>query len=431
MQLKTYLEILWRRKWIIAIVTTMTLAVAIVGTLLIPPTFKATATLYVATTIDGTYNSGQTNYADRLKRTYATLATSDSFLKEVEQQLELTQEPNIEVDVLANTELMRVSVEYSHPLLAAEIANAIAGMIVDESLSTLQGQANPVEIRQPATEPTLPDKPNKKLNIALGAVVGLLGGLGLAFLVESFDTTLYTSEQIQKATALSVLGEVPKVGRQAQIAAHPLADGEAFRRIRINMLGLKTGEPLQTLLITSAMPGEGKSTVVANLGHVMAQAGKRVIVVDGDLRRPMLHTIFDLSNEIGLNNVLQEEVSLAEACQEIEGSQLHVLTSGSLAANPAELLASAQMKTLLQEMEAAYDVVLFDSPALTAVPDAAVLAPIMGGVLLVVGQAQARHETVAATQQQLAMVNTKPIGVIINRTKQNRSYQYYNIQPQG
>lgn len=432
MELKTYMAILWRRKWIIVIVTAVTVIITTVGTFMLTPTYEATATLFIATTVDGTYNSGQTNYADRLKKTYATIASSDLFVKDVEQKLDLKQEPKIDVAGIVNTELMEVTVEYGQPFLAAEIANTVAEMIVDESTSSPQKRANPVQLSLPASEPENPVKPNKKLNIALGMVVGLAGGLGLALLIESVDTTLYTSEQIEDVTELSVLGKVPRYAKQSHVLhnddrVYVVDEGEAYRRIRTNVFALRYVDHLQTLLVTSAMLGEGKSTVVSNLGYVMAQSGKSVIVVDSDLRRPALHKIFNLPNDNGLSNILQDESTLEEAVQEVDGSQLHVLTSGPLSRNPSELMASNQMTTLLTKVAKLYEVILIDTPALSAVSDAAVLAPAVDGVLLVVALAQVRQETVEATQQQLATVNMKPIGVIVNRSERNQSYVGYEL----
>jgi non-specific protein-tyrosine kinase len=263
-------------------------------------------------------------------------------------------------------------------------------------------------------------------------VVGLAAGLGLALLVESVDTTLYTSEQIESVTALSVIGKVPRFAKQSQVLRendhiYVVDEGEAYRRIRTNVFALRYVDHLQTLLVTSAMPGEGKSTIVSNLGYVMAQSGKSVIVIDSDLRRPALHKIFNLPNDNGLSNILQDESTLEEAIQEIDGSQLHVLTSGPLPRNPSELLASSQMAALLTKVAKLYEVILLDTPALSAVSDAAVLAPAVDGVLLVVALAQVRQETVEATQQQLATVNMKPLGVIVNRSERNQSFERYEV----
>lgn len=430
MQLKAYITMLWRRKWIVAIVTAITLLVTIVGTLLLAPQYEATATLYVATSLDGTYNSGQTNYADRLKKTYAIIVGSDSYLDEVQRRLALEAEPEVNVDVMPNTELMAITAVYRHPQRTAEVANTLAEMIAEESKRTAQGRANPVEVQELASIPRYPVRPNGMLNIVLGLFVGLIGGVGLSLLVESLDTTLYTAEQIEAATDLSVLGKVPDTSQQRRLAFFRESpsgseEEEAYRRIRTNILAAHYSVSPQTILVTSALPGEGKSTVVSRLGAVMAQSGKRVVIVDSDLRRPTLHEIFALPNEVGLSSVLRKETDLAGAIQATADSPVHVLTSGPLPTHPSEALSSRQMNVLLREMEQRYDVVLLDTPALTAVSDAAVLAPLVGTILLVVRQARVRQETIEATQRQLATVNTKPLGVIINRTERNWNYGYY------
>jgi succinoglycan biosynthesis transport protein ExoP len=291
-------------------------------------------------------------------------------------------------------------------------------------------RANTVSIVEPAVVPQAPSKPRKKLNIALGVMVGLASGVGLVFLFENLDTTLYTTEQIEEATELSVLGKIPTARRQRQIVFFngDSPQGEAFGRLRTHIFTLDHDAPLQTLLVTSAEPREGKSTVVANLALAIAQSGQRVIVVDGDLRRPTVHKIFDLSNEIGLSSVLKQEATLDEALQGGKTPGVKVLTSGPLPPNPAELLDSPQMTALIEQLVQQFDMVLLDSPSLMAVTDAAVLAPTVDSVVLVIGRAQARQEAVQTACQQLANVKTRWV-LVVNRAEQDGAYEYYRHTP--
>lgn len=292
-------------------------------------------------------------------------------------------------------------------------------------------RARTLSVVEPAVVPQSPSKPRKKLNIALGLMVGLAGGIGLALLFENLDTTLYTAEQIEEVSELSALGKIPTVRRQMQITFFNgnSPQGEAFRRLRTNLFTLDHDAPLQTLLVTSAEPREGKSTIVANLAFAIAQSGRKVIVVDGDLRRPTLHKIFDLSNEIGLSSILNQELTLDEAMQDSKIPGVQVLTGGPLPPHPAELLGSPQMTALLEQLVQQFDMVVLDTPSLLAVTDAAVLAPIVDAVVLVVGRAQARRESVRVARQQLADVKARSIGVVVNRAEQDGSYYYYHRTP--
>jgi succinoglycan biosynthesis transport protein ExoP len=504
MELRHYIAILWRRKWVIGVTVAVTMTVVVIGTLMATPMYVASTTLRVLTATHGSVEwvNYDIMYADRLMNTYARIATSAPVLEELVHTLGLDKPPQIEVHILPSTELMQITVEDPDPILAREAANTLAGILVAQSRDLYSGggrsdheilgeqlaqiedelsqarreyesllaqspedseritassrsialkeetyaalleqyerarareamRANTVSVVEPARVPQAPSRPHKKMNIALGAMVGLAGGMGLAFLFENLDTTLHAIEHIEKATALPILGEIPTARGQRQRVLFDgnAPQGEAFRRLRTNILSLDHDAPLRTLLVTSAEPREGKSTIVANLAFAIAQSGRMVVVVDGDLRRPTLHKVFDLPNEMGLSSVLEQGTAVDEAVQESYIHGVQVLTSGPLPSHPAELLSSPQMTALIEQLAQQFDVVLLDTPSLLAVTDAAVLAPAVGGVLLVVGRAQARRGAVQAACQQLADVRATPIGVVVNRTERHSSYNYYRRTP--
>jgi capsular exopolysaccharide synthesis family protein len=498
-ELRDYLEILWRRKWVVAVTVAVTVTVVVIGTFKATPKYVATATLRVATPPTGSVGYVEYNieHADRLMSTYARIATSGPVLEELVKRLGLDRPPKIEVATVANTELMTISAEDQDPVLARDTVNTLAEILVarsrelytgggevayeiigeqltqiegeldqaraelerlvnqspedaeritaarrsielkEETYSTLLGlyeqarvaeavRVNTLSVIEPAVTPQTPSQPRRALNIAFGFMVGLAGGVGLAFLFENLDTTLYTVEQIEQVTELSALGEVPTAGRQQQIN---LLNGyssteEAFRRLRTNIFALGRDVPLHTLLVTSAEPGEGKSTIVINLASTIAQSGRKVIVVDSDLRLPTLHKMFGLANETGLSSILNQEVTLDKAVQESNIDGVEVLTSGPLPPNPDELLDAPGMIALLQQLTQQFDMVLLDTPALLAVADAAILAPAVDGVILVVERAQARQETVRVACRQLAAVKARSISIVVNRAEQRRRYHY-------
>ncbi|MFZ1711344.1 MAG: CpsD/CapB family tyrosine-protein kinase [Anaerolineae bacterium] len=206
---------------------------------------------------------------------------------------------------------------------------------------------------------------------------------------------------------------------------------EAYRGLRTNLTFSSLDRPLRTMLITSAGPEEGKSTVLANLAVTEAQAGRRVIIVDADLRRPRQHELFGISNATGLTTLLADEKGLqnlslqATVLQATEVPGLRVLTSGPLPPNPTELLASQRMAALLTALSALSDLVLFDAPPVVVVTDAAILASQVDGVLLVVNANGTRREHAQRAQQLLAKVNARIVGSVLNNAAPDRSLRPY------
>jgi len=298
-----------------------------------------------------------------------------------------------------------------------------------------QVEGTEVRFAVPAVEPERPIKPRKKLNTLLASVVGVMLAVGVSFLIEYLDDTIRTTDAVQ-ALGLSALGTLPRFaaeGGEEPIAAvrpkSPLA--EAYRALRTN-IQVATDKPLHALLITSANPTEGKSTVVANLGVVMAQAGWSVIVADSDLRRPVLHDIFELPNEAGLSNALiKDRPGFDGYLQTTQVQNLRVLTSGPLPPNPAELLGSPRMGELIQQLREEADVLLFDSPAFLAVTDAALLAKNMDGVLLVVEAGTTRRQAALEARDSLARVGANLLGVVLNKFSPERAAGYYYYSEEG
>jgi non-specific protein-tyrosine kinase len=200
---------------------------------------------------------------------------------------------------------------------------------------------------------------------------------------------------------------------------------EAYRTLRTNLLFSSLDNPLHTLLVTSSGPDEGKSTTIANLAVIMAQAEQRVILVDCDLRRPGLHAIFGLSNEQGLTSVILNQDEAALPLQETSITGLHLLASGPLPPRPADLLGSRRMEALIERLQAEADIVLFDTPPVTAVTDAAVLATRVDGVLLVLQSGKTRRDRAREARRMLEKVKANIVGAVLNNARQEAGYEYY------
>jgi tyrosine-protein kinase len=294
--------------------------------------------------------------------------------------------------------------------------------------ASILDRSNLLSIVAQATTPTSPSGPNLSLALGLGLLVGLIGGLGLAFLFENLSTRMEATDEIEEISGLAVLGSIP-VGQRH---GGPLFNSgspteEAFRRLRANLLARERGEAGNVLLVTSAEPNEGKSTIVANLGASLAQAGLRVVLVDGDLRVPSLHSIFGVSKFVGLTDVLGGKVQLAKAVQTMDDFPgLDLLPSGRPHDHPAELLASPATGEVLEQLAKDYDVVLVDTPALLALADALSLATEAPDVLVVVSRARTRREDLINAKKQLVGVGANPLGIVVNRAALALSYYHYN-----
>lgn len=361
--------------------------------------------------------SGSSQSAADIIKTQLDAAETDLNVARSEYEaLRIQSEPDAQqLDILQNT---------------VEVKQATYDSLLDQyDLSRLREavRSNEASVTDPAQLPLEPAKPRRVLIIGLGLVLGVVAGLGLAFLLDSLDSRLYTTSQIEEEFSLTTLAKIPNVPQAKKLGTSmgETAAGEALRRLRTYLFSIEGEQPWQTLMITSAEPGEGKSTVIANLAALVAQSGRTVVVVDADLRRPVQHTLFKLQNSVGLSNVLKQEISLAEAIQPSAVFGVKVLTSGSIVDNYAEWLGSARMSNLLDDLKQQFDVIMLDSPAFLAVTDAAVLARQVDSVLLVVRRGKARADAVRQTCQELTMVKARLLGMIVNRTEPNHNYRYY------
>ncbi|HWQ75598.1 MAG TPA: CpsD/CapB family tyrosine-protein kinase [Syntrophomonas sp.] len=201
---------------------------------------------------------------------------------------------------------------------------------------------------------------------------------------------------------------------------------EAYRTLRTNLGFACVDDECRSILFTSPNPGDGKSTVASNLAVVMAQAGNRVALVDADLRKPMQHTIFEVDNRQGLTSVLLRETETKKVMHNGLVENLHVMTSGPIPPNPAEILSSARTRQLLEQLLAEYDYVFIDAPPLLAVTDASLLSTIVDGVVLVVAYAATRNDLARESVEQLRKANARIIGVVLNQVKvESGDYKYY------
>jgi capsular exopolysaccharide synthesis family protein len=301
-------------------------------------------------------------------------------------------------------------------------------------LSEAQSVSSVTQVEQ-ATAASGAVRPKTMQNTLLAAVVGVMLVAGGLVAKEAMDDTIKTPEDITGRFGLPILGVINHLNGYKNgpitIDKPTSPTAEAYRTLRTNVSHASMNGPLRTLLVTSAEPGEGKTTTLGNLAVVMAQNGMQVIVADCDLRHPRTHIYFRLNNRKGLTNLFEQGSYVLDGSCQVSGVQnLSVVTSGSLPGNPAELLGSERMRSIIQAMAKEADVLLVDTPPALAVTDAAVLAPSVDGVLLVVKPGKTRARAVKHTLELLAQVKANVVGVVLNDVTTHRSsygyhYKYY------
>lgn len=295
--------------------------------------------------------------------------------------------------------------------------------------------SNLLTVVNPAVQPIDAASPRVLLNTVLAALAGLLLAVGAAYLLEYLDDTLKSADDVDAAVGLSTLGAIIRMKGDADRAPmyrlatilYPRSPAaEAYRTLRTNIEFAAVEAPVRAILVTSSVPGEGKTTTAANLAAVFAQAGKRTVLVDCDLRKPGVHRIFGLPNATGLTTMLRNErAELADVAQSTEQESLRVVTTGPLPPNPAELVRSERMRAALGRIAAEADYVIVDSPPLQAVTDAAILSTLVDGTLLVVDAGRTRSGAVRSGREALAKVGARVLGVTLNRLSESMSGAYY------
>jgi capsular exopolysaccharide synthesis family protein len=285
-----------------------------------------------------------------------------------------------------------------------------------------------VEIMDDALPGNRPVKPNKPLNIALGIIIGLVVGVGLAFFIEYLDTSVKTIDDVERSLQSPVLGVIPQNVGLVLEEGLDSPHAEAYRVLRTNILFSRKDEKLNTIAVVSAGAGEGKSTTVFNLASVFAQGKQRTLIVDSDLRRPTLHKMLGVSNGLGLTNYLMKQNTLEEVIQTTDLPTLDFLASGKLPSSSLGILSSAQMKDLINELKRRYDVVFFDSPPIMGVSDASILASEVDMTLQVIQYRRYPQPMNIRAKQLIEKVGGNLVGIVLNNINmsQDESYYYYS-----
>ena len=513
--LRDYLGVLWRRKWVVILVTVVATLAAFGFSYRQAKVYEARADLIYEQQLDVSNPlTGQTysdpnqrvvelNAVDAVIKSPPMTKRADALLEDqglpttgFEVRAEQVQDANATatqtgniVSVLATSESPELAAAASQAYADAFVAWReermrsqidIAAKAIESEMRGYEGAAKDsadylilsqrlrdlqilkatatgnFRVLVPATMPESPIEPQPLRSAILGFGVGLFAGIGLAFLLEQFDTRLRRTEDVAAMLRQPILARVPRLSRDQMKSPrlvtmeHP-ADtvSEAFRVMRTNLAFMDVDGRAKSLMVTSSLQGEGKSVTIANLAVTLALAGKKVVVVDADLRRPRQHRLFDLRNEVGASSVAVGDADLAAALQPVQvispngdGSQadfstwssgkgavtrLWVLTSGPIPPNPGEIVASQRFSDILSRLRSDADVVLVDSPAMLAVGDTAALASEVDGLIFLVDMDKARRPVMQAAADQLYRLPCAMMGLVVRLPAgSNRDRYYYS-----
>jgi capsular exopolysaccharide synthesis family protein len=290
-----------------------------------------------------------------------------------------------------------------------------------------QMSKTPVTIYQVAERETKPYKPNVPLNLALGGIVGLLMGFGLAFFLEYLDTSVKSLDDVERQLGVPVLAVIPKEVPVLHRTSGSTPDAEAYRILRTNLEFNRKSPDANCISVVSGGAGEGKSTTMVNLAFVCAQAGYTTLLIDADLRRPRMHTFFDVSNSTGLSTYLTTQMPLEEAVIHTPVQNLYIMPSGIMPADSSGLLNSSRFSDLLADVKSRFDLVLIDSPPILGVSDASVLAAAVDATMIVVQHRKLPRHMLQRVKQAVENVGGTIIGVVLNNVdiRSDASYGYY------
>jgi capsular exopolysaccharide synthesis family protein len=352
-------------------------------------------------------------------------ATHEKYNQQIEQRTqELTSASEVKQTLAEKSaEIQRFTVNKDAAIRQLEIV-----------LQHERDEKDAVTVTSVASEPMAPYSPNMTTNMTMGLVFGIVGGVALAFLLDYLDDTIRTKDELAKiAPDVPLLGIVPNIeARKGDVAMKDLfaanqpksTISEAYRGVRTALTLSARGPQQKAMLLTSAGPREGKTTTAINLATVLAFSGARTLVIDADLRKPRVHASFNVPNKRGLTNLIVGEDDPADYCQKTQVDRVDVLTSGPIPPNPSELLGRPRTREILRKLRERYDQIIVDTPPIGAVTDAAVIATMVDGVILVVHAGKTRRQIVSRGIEQLRYINAPIIGVILNNLHLGRGRYY-------
>lgn len=435
---------LLRARWLIICATIAVVVMgAVTATLLTTPLYQASTRLFVSTSsgnsVSDTYQGNL--FSQQRVISYTELVMGETLAQRTIDKLGLDMtaaelSSSVTASAKPDTVLINVKVLDASPVRARDIADALSDefVVMVGELETPEGGGRPdarVIVEQHASIPASPVTPKKTRNVAAGLALGVLLGVGLAFLRDRLDNTVKDRQSLEDITGVALVGSIPldKARRKEPAISFDSdnsAIAEAFRKLRTNLQFLAVDNPPRVIVVTSSVPSEGKSTTAINIALALAEGNHNVVLVDGDLRRPTLDKYLGLVGRVGFSTVLAGRVSLDDVLQKTRFPRLTVLTSGAVPPNPSELLGSLAAQKVFAELRSRFDYVVVDSCPLLAVTDAAILAADADGVLLMARFGDTKRAQLMPAVRSLRDVGAPLLGAMFTMTptRGNESYSY-------
>ena len=428
---------LWRRKWIVLLTVVAATAATYVVSRGLPKVYASEATLFVGNRSEATSDFEAIQSAQVLARTYAELIQSSNVADQVAGELpgddtadEILERTSFRP--ISDTQLLVVEAEGDSPEEAAALANTYAETFVayagDELAAETNGQVTLADRAQPASGPI---RPRPTLYAAVMFVFALFLGAGLALLRDRLDTRLGSEDELSRELGVPILARVPSIARRRLSRSREQRFLEAFRVLRTNLAFLSPQVPLSSVVLASASPAEGKSTSAIALARVMAEQGRRVLVIEGDLRRPALGRLYEVGDPAlkGLTHYLALGWRFEEVVHETSVRNVFLMPAGAVPPNPSTLLRPEALKHLLTEASEWADFVIVDSPPLSAGADATILAHAVGTVIFVVNHRRGSRAKVSAAIRQLRQTEALIAGLIVNEMAGSEDHDRYYGDP--
>lgn len=433
MTVQDYVRLLRRNFVLIVSVTLIGLCIGVLIALTTPTRYSTSTQLLVSAQAGDAATPADLNlargYAQQAVTSYVDIIPSSLVLQPVIDELGLDTtvaqlSSRVDASAPAASTAITVTVTNQNPGQAARIANAIGDSFTAVVAEQLERpiDARPSIVRidtlEAASVPVSPAAPNIPLTVTLGSLLGLVAGIGITVLRSALDNRIRSIDDVERVVSAPTLGGIaldPLAKKRPLLVAADARDprAEAFRSLRTNVKFLALGEGSMALTVTSAGPGEGKSTMAANLAIAFAESGARVALIDADLRLPRIADYFSFEGGVGLTEVLIGRAAASETLQHWGRGALFILPAGTIPPNPAELLGSSAMTALLHDLKAAFDIIIIDSPPVGLVTDAAVLARQTEGAILVAAAGKTRGTRLADAETTIERVGAKVLGTVV------------------
>lgn len=430
-----------KKKLIIGITVLSILLVGIFNYLTFSPKYEVSAKVMLNELEDFEGVDEDQSYINRtLINNYSEIIKSKIVMDEVKKNLgtELKYEEIVEkldVEILPETNFITIKAIGENPKNLTSIVNEIAKTSIKYAKQLIH--VKNIKIVDKAQLPDAPMKSKFKKNITISGIVGLALGIFLAFFLEYLNDTIRTPKDIKRYLDLPILGILPFAKKELVTKKEPKSfAAEAYKSLKTNINYLKMEKPIKSILITSPTPNEENATVVANLANSMAQGDEKILLIDCDLRKPNVHKLFDIENNCGLSNVLNEDINYKEVIKKVKNnSNLDILTSGPILSSSIELLDSKDMVSFINKASNEYDTIIINGPSLGGVSDSILLSTIVDSVLLICTSGQSKVNEFSIGNDLISNINPNILGIVLNGMNDNKdnyskylydNYLYYN-----